>query len=114
MEDTNNQNDVESSGLWAWVVTGIVLVVAVFGFYAWPKQQAKTDNQPTASNEAVDVQAQALQQLSPSDDADSIQTDIKNTDLSNIDKELDNIAAEITGNTPTTPADTNTNSSSQK
>ena len=91
MEDTNNQNQIgaeESSGLWAWVVTGVVLVVAVFGFYAWPKEQAKTDSQPTASNEAIDVQAQALQQLSPSDDVSSIEADLKNTDLNNLDKEL--------------------------
>lgn len=103
MDETNKpeNKDEESSGTgtWAWVVTGLVVFAAIAGLYSWPKK----DNQPTAENqpqEEVDVQAQVLQQVSDSDDVNAIDLDLKNTDFSNLDKEVADIQTEINTQQP--------------
>ena len=98
MDETNKpeNKDGESSGTWAWVVTGLVVFAAIAGLYSWPKKDSTL--KPTAENqpqEEVDVQAQVLQQISDSDDVNAIDLDLKNTDFSNLDKEVADIQTEI-------------------
>ena|SRR3989344_8030205 len=96
IDQSASTNEPEASGLWAWIVTGVVVVVAVFGFYAWPANNES--GQPAVvpeTEETVDAQAQALEQVSPSDDLEAIADDLDKTDFSNLDKEAANIEAEV-------------------
>ena len=106
MDETNKpeNKDGESSGTWAWVVTGLVVFAAIAGLYSWPKKDSTS--QPTAENqpqEEVDVQAQVLQQVGDSDDINAIDLDLKNTDFSNLDKEVADIQTEINPQQPQQP-----------
>lgn len=101
MEEAPKQEETageqESTGLWTWVVTGVVVVVVIFGLYAWPKEETvqEQNQEPVAAEEQPDVQAQALEQVLPSDEIDDIEKDLQSTDISNIDKEISDIETEI-------------------
>lgn len=98
MEETENTttNGEEGNNKWAWIVTGIVIVVIGVGFYLWPKESSAPaeDNQP-AQQEEVDLSTSALQQVSPSDEVSAIEQDLNNTDLSGLDKEIGDIENEV-------------------
>lgn len=100
MEETTNvtTNGEDQNNRWAWIVTGIVIVVVVAGFYMWPKEGSAPANAPEENQvvqEEVDASASALQQVSPSDEVADIENDLNNTDLSGLDKEVSDIEAEV-------------------
>ena len=95
---TNTTNEESENNRWAWIVTGIVIVVVVAGFYMWPKESSSPANAPEenqVAQEEVDASASALQQVSPSDEISDIENDLNNTDLSGLDKEVSDIEAEV-------------------
>lgn len=96
--NTTNENGEEKNNRWAWIVTGVVIVVVVAGFYMWPKEGASPANAPEESQivqEEVDASAAALQQVSSSDEVSDIEQDLNNTDLSGLDKEIQDIETEV-------------------
>jgi len=90
-----------------FVVVAIILLAVVGGLWFY-NQKALQENssqsapqiqemitEETETPIEEDVQIAALQQQSDSDEISQIETDIQATDLSNIDKELADIEAEI-------------------
>lgn len=74
----------------------IVIVLAIGGLYFWGSRLNKlTPSMDTTQNAeqmiAEDTQIQNLAELSPGDDLDSITNDLIDTDLDNLDEELDEI-----------------------
>lgn len=98
MEETNTNGESQNNR-WAWVVTGIVIVIVVAGFYVWPKQSSSPANTneetPVVQEETPDATAAALQQVSPSDEISDIENDLNNTNTSDLDKELQDIETEV-------------------
>jgi len=89
-----------------FVVVAIILLAVVGGLWFYNQkalQENSSQSTPqiqemiTGETEAPieDAQIAALQQQSDSDEISQIETDIQATDLSNIDKELADIEAEI-------------------
>ena len=101
MEETTNttNNEEAENNRWAWIVTGVVIVVVVAGFYMWPKEGASPVNAPeenqVVQEQEIDASAAALQQVSPSDEVDDIVQDLNNTDLSGLDKEVTDVETEV-------------------
>jgi hypothetical protein len=94
-ENTTNENG-ESNNRWAWIVTGVVIVVVVAGFYMWPKENANVPEEtPVVQQEEVDVATASLQQVSSSDEVSAIEQDLNNTDLSGLDKEIPDIETQV-------------------
>lgn len=96
MEETNNSNG--ENNRWAWIVTGIVVLVAVIGFYSWPKKTS-TETAEVPANNVVeeDTYTASLNSVSPSDEISDIETDLNNTDISNLDKETVDVDSAIGG-----------------
>lgn len=94
MDETNN-NQEHKAGKWAWVVTGVVIVAAAMGFYFWPGRSS--EQTPPANTEAENDQDQTMQDqpLSVSDSVSDIETDLNNTSIDNLDKELPDMEAEV-------------------
>ena len=99
MEETTNttNNEEAENNRWAWIVTGVVIVVVVAGFYMWPKgsSPANAPEETPIVQEEIDASAAALQQVSPSDEVADIEQDLNNTDLSGLDKEVTDVETEV-------------------
>ncbi len=67
----------------------LVVVLGLIGYILYSQSKTPTKKQTT------DVQAVQLEQQSDSDTTDSIEKDLNDTDLTNIDKESTSIQAEI-------------------
>ncbi|MDP3800058.1 MAG: hypothetical protein Q8Q90_01405 [bacterium] len=95
MEDTNNLNGGENNR-WAWIVTGIVVLVAIIGFYSWPqKTNEETAEVPADNTVEEDVYTASLNNVSSSDEVADIEADLNNTDVSNLDKEAADVDSAI-------------------
>ncbi len=96
-ETTNNNNQEGAAGTWAWVVTGIVIVAVMIGFYYWPNRDQR-NTPPVNSAEQPALEDELIQPLSSSDDISDIETDLNNTSVDNLDKETVDILSEIDAN----------------
>ena len=95
MEEINNNQDT-NAGTWAWVVTGIVVVAILAGFYYWPNRGQQ--NTPPANSAEQSQQNDSAAALSTSDEVSDIEADLNNTNIDNIDKETADILSEIDAN----------------
>lgn len=103
MDEHNNQNtNIDSkpaSSLWAWIVVAVVIMGVVTAVYFWPKISEMIKNRASDQSEVLsnepDTTTQALEQVSQSDEVADIETDLSTTDVSNLDKELSDIEAEL-------------------
>jgi hypothetical protein len=88
----------ESSKNMLIVVVIAVIVVALALMYIWGssialKNKIDVDTPPIPSAPTMDEQVETLKQVSTSDEIDAIEADIQNTDLENIDADLEQIEA---------------------
>lgn len=100
MEETTNNNSTSNSegqdNHWAWVVTGIVALVLVFGFYSWPKKGGETTQAPTnTENSETDEYTASLENVTSSDEVSDIEKDLQATNVDDLDKEVSDVEAEI-------------------
>ena len=95
MEEINNSN--YENNRWAWIVT-VVVLVAIIGFYSWPKK-ADTETAGVPANNIVeeDTYTASLNSVSSSDEISDIENDLNNTDVSNLDKETVDVDSAISG-----------------
>lgn len=96
MEETTNNSNGDENNRWAWIVTGVVVLVAIIGFYSWPKK-TNTETVEVPANNVVeeDAYTASLNSVSPSDEISDIEADLNNTDVSNLDKETVEVDAAI-------------------
>ena len=94
MEDTNNLNEGENNR-WAWIVTGVVVLVAIIGFYSWPQKTSEETAEVPANNIEEDVYTASLNNVGASDEISDIESDLNNTDVSNLDKETADVDSAI-------------------
>lgn len=94
MEETNNLNG--ENNRWAWIVTGVVVLVAIIGFYSWP-QKSNTETAEVPANNVIeeDVYTASLNNVGASDEISDIESDLNNTDVSNLDKEAADVDSAI-------------------
>ncbi len=94
-EVTNNSNGNGGNNRWAWVITGLVILVAVIGFYSWPKKDNTETAQAPTNNAEEDTYTASLNNVSPSDEVADIEKDLNETDVANLDKETVDVDAAI-------------------
>ncbi len=82
MDEAMNQSSKKN--WWVWLVVAVIVVVAVI-FYL-------RSGTPIPSGDSA---TEALQQLGTSDEVTAIEQDLGATDLSDLDKELSDIEAEL-------------------
>lgn len=100
MEETTNNSTGGENNRWAWIVTGVVVLVAIIGFYSWPKKAENIETAQTPPENTVveeDAYTASLNNVSPSDEVADIENDLNNTDVSNLDKEATDVDAAIGG-----------------
>jgi len=87
-----------------FVILAVILIGVVAGLWFYNQKSLSLLNQtsapaeeviPQAVEEETDTQTAALESQSESDEVASIEADLENTDLGNIDKEITDIEAEI-------------------
>lgn len=82
-------------------VVGVAIIVAIIilgGFYFWSSELSKKNAQDMTGAEILsqdDPALSALQKQGSSDSIADIERDLLNTDLDNIDQELENIGIEV-------------------
>lgn len=72
----------------------IVVVLAIGGLYYFTTKVNQLSDTATSSDVATDPQTQALAQQGSSDDLNSIQADLKATDVSNLNQGADVIGSQ--------------------
>ncbi len=81
-------------------IIGTIIIIALLvlgGLYFWGKrieetkklQDITSDNLPPAANQNATSEANVIRSVTPSDDLDSIEADLKNTNTANLSAELD-------------------------
>lgn len=96
MEEINNSNG--ENNRWAWIITGVVVLVAIIGFYSWPqKTNTETAEVPASNAVEEDAYTASLNNVSPSDEVSDIENDLNGTDVSGLDKETTDVQAVIDG-----------------
>ncbi|MEK7209396.1 MAG: hypothetical protein AAB670_00540 [Patescibacteria group bacterium] len=98
MEETNNVSNEESQegSKWAWVVTGVVVLVLIVGFYSWPKKGGETTQAPAnTENAETDEYTASLENVTSSDEVSDIEKDLEATNVNDLDKEISDVEAEI-------------------
>lgn len=94
-ETTNNSNSNGENNRWAWIVTGIVVLVAIIGFYSWPQKAPSENAQAPANNVEEDTYTASLNNVSPSDEVADIEKDLNDTNVTDLDKEATDVDATI-------------------
>jgi len=85
------------------VILAVVLIGVVAGLWFYNQKSLNSLNQQTSvpveelnlADEETDIQTAALESQSESDEIVDIESDLQNTDLSNLDKEMADIEEEI-------------------
>lgn len=103
MEDLKNTTEGEGeNSRWAWIITGVVILVVAVGAYAWPRQASdQTAQAPTnTANEEVDTYTASLNNVSSSDDIADIEKDLNDTNVNDLDKETTDVDSVINPPSP--------------
>lgn len=96
--DTSNaqpprQNDSAASSIGPLVgIIVVVIVVVLGGMYFWGQRIEKSGEDTAFENDAA---TESLENQSSSDEIAAIEADINNTDLQNLDTELNQIDADL-------------------
>ncbi|MDP3764149.1 MAG: hypothetical protein Q8Q95_00845 [bacterium] len=95
MDETTNNSNGENNR-WAWIVTGVVVLVAIIGFYSWPQSTSDETAEVPANNVVEeDIYTASLNNFGSSDELADIENDLNNTDVSNLDKETADVDSAI-------------------